>query len=260
MAERSGTRWDGAEYDRVNALQRWVADRSLAELSLVGDERVLDVGCGDGRISAQVAERLPSGSVLGLDPSPGMLAVARTRETANLSFVEGSVETMEYADAFDTVLSFNALHWVADHALALQRIRAALVERGTSLLQLVCDGERPSVEDVALATTADPRWASCFDGFAAPFHHTEPDVFAAQAQVAGLTLVMSRVDDLLWDFGTAADLRAWCRAGFADWLARLPDEPLREQFLLAVGSAYAEVVGSDHVVRFLQLRVHLRAG
>ena len=259
MGARTGTRWDGAEYDRVNALQRWVADRSLAELTLRGDERVLDVGCGDGRISAEVADRVPRGSVLGLDPSPGMLEVARTRETRNLRFAEGAVETMQYAGDFDAVLSFNALHWVHDHALALARIRAALVDDGTSLLQLVCDGERPSVEDVALATTADARWAACFEGFAAPFHHTDPEVLSALAAATGFDVVGARVDDLLWDFGAAADLRRWCRAGFADWLARLPDDDARDAFLLAVGSAYAGVVGSDHEVRFLQLRLHLRA-
>ncbi len=259
MDEQSGTRWDGAEYDRVNDLQRWVADRSLAELDLRGDERVLDVGCGDGRITAEVAARVPRGSVLGIDPSPGMLEVARTREAPNLAFAPGSVESMAYDAEFDAVLSFNALHWVADHDLAMRHVRQALVPDGTALLQFVCDGERPSIEDVALSVIRLPEWAAYVDGVAAPFHHSDPQLVAEKAERAGLAVTALRVDDLAWDFGTADALLAWCRAGFADWLVHLPDEAARAGFLAEVGAAYAEVVGSDHEVRFLQLRLHLQA-
>lgn len=259
MDAGSGTRWDGAQYDRVNGLQRWVADRTLAEVVLRGDERVLDVGCGDGRITAEVAARLPHGSVLGIDPSPGMLELARTRAGGTLSFAPGSVETMTYDAEFDTVLSFNALHWVADQARALENVRRALVSDGTALLQLVCEGERPSVEDVALTVTRDPRWRGSFAAVPPPFHHTWPEHLAELAVRAGFAVDDLRVDDLSWDFGDAGALRAWCRAGFGDWLVHLPDEAEREAFLTAVGAAYAEVAGSDHVVRFLQLRLALRA-
>jgi trans-aconitate 2-methyltransferase len=257
--DESGTRWDGAEYDRVNGLQRWVADRSLAELDLRGDERLLDVGCGDGRITAEVAARVPAGSVLGIDPSPGMLEVARTRAAPNLAFATGSFESMPYADEFDTVLSFNALHWVADQALALAHVRRALVSGGTSLLQLVCDGGRPSIEDVALAVTEQAPWTPWFDAVEAPFHHSDPGELVAHSERAGLQVSAMRVDDLTWDFGSAAGLLAWCRAGFADWLVHLPDETARDAFLAEVGTRYAAVAGSDHEVRFLQLRLHLRA-
>jgi trans-aconitate 2-methyltransferase len=166
---------------------------------------------------------------------------------------------MTYLDEFDAVLSFNALHWVADHALALARIRAALVPDGRAQLQLVCEGERPSVEDVALAVTHEERWRDRFAAVPPPYHHTEPDHLAELAREAGFIVVDLRVDDLEWDFGDAEALLAWCRAGFADWLVHLPDEPARAEFLSDVGTAYAEVAGSDHVVRFLQLHVALRA-
>jgi trans-aconitate 2-methyltransferase len=259
MEPGSGTRWDGAEYDRVNGLQRWVADRTLAEVVLRGDERVLDVGCGDGRITAEIAARVPDGSVLGIDPSPGMLELARSRATANLAFAPGAVETMSYADEFDTVLSFNALHWVADQAAALERIRRALVPAGGAVLQLVCEGERPSVEDVALAVTRRAPWQEAFVSVPPPYHHTPPERLAELAERAGFAVDELRVDDLSWDFGEPAALLAWCRAGFADWLVHLPDDDARDQWLAEVGTAYAEVAGDDHVVRFLQLRLALRA-
>ena len=118
--------WDGQSYREVSALQMWVATRSLAGVAMAGDERVLDLGCGDGRITAAVAEQLPDGSILGIDPSPRMIAAAGMFSSPRLRFAVGDVLSMGFRDEFDVVVSFNALHWVPDQHAALTRIRAAL--------------------------------------------------------------------------------------------------------------------------------------
>jgi len=249
--------WDGRRYDEVNALQRYVAEQALATLTLRGDERVLDVGCGDGRATAEIAARVPRGSVLGVDPSPRMLAVARDRVTAassNLTFAEGTAETLAFVAQFDVVVSFNALHWVADLGLALSNIRRALVEGGTAYLQLVCDGERPSVEDVTYDVTRTAPYAAFLGDRAPAYHHVDPAVVESLAREHGLSLGTGRVDDLAWDFGDAAALRDWLRVGFADWLRPLPDDAVREALLADAARAYEPVAGSASVVRFLQLR------
>ena len=114
--------WDGQSYREVSALQTWVATRSLAGVAMAGDERVLDVGCGDGRITAAVAEQLPDGSILGIDPSPRMIAAAGTFSSPRLRFAVGDVLSMGFRDEFDVVVSFNALHWVPQQDEALARM------------------------------------------------------------------------------------------------------------------------------------------
>ena len=256
-----GSDWDGRRYDEVSGLQRWVADQALATLDLRGDERVLDVGCGDGRVTAELAARVPRGAVVGVDPSPRMLEVARTRiATPNLSFETGTAETLPYRAEFDVVVSFNALHWVDELEVALTRIRASLVDGGTAYLQLVCEGDRPSVEDVTDAVTRRAPYAAHLGDRAPAFRHRRPEEVAALAEIAGLDLVASRVDDLLWDFGDAESLRSWLRVGFGDWLRPLPDDGAREALLAEAARDYAEVVGSPTVVRFLQLRDTFAAG
>ncbi len=257
-----GSDWDGRRYDEVNGLQRWVADQSLASLALRGDERVLDVGCGDGRITAELAARVPRGSVLGVDPSPRMLEVASGRvrpDVPNLAFAAGTAETLAYDGEFDVLVSFNALHWVADLGLALGRVRAALVPGGTAYLQLVCEGERPSVEDVTYAVTRREPYAALLGDVPPAYHHWEPAQVAALASSAGLELVEERVDDLAWDFGSAEAVRAWLSVGFADWLRPLPED-LREALVAQAADEYADVAGSPTVVRFLQLRDRFLAG
>src|SRR5947199_2208851 len=62
--------WDATEYRKVSGLQHWLAERALSGLQLSGAERVLDVGCGDGRITAGIAGALQRGEVISIDPSP----------------------------------------------------------------------------------------------------------------------------------------------------------------------------------------------
>jgi trans-aconitate 2-methyltransferase len=205
--------WDGWSYRKVSALQLWLATQTLRDVSLTGSEHVLDVGCGDGRFTAAIAEQLPAGSILGLDPSPRMVQAARTiPASSRLRFAVGDVLTMDYRDEFDAVVSFNVLHWVPDQHTALTRIRAALRDPGWALVQMVCRGERPSLEHVAMLTCATPAWQAHFVGFRAPFRHVDPARYGDLAARAGLRLVEQDVADLSWDFDSPAEFARWCRS------------------------------------------------
>ena len=74
--ERAMTEWTATEYARISALQRAMADEVLSLLQLRGDERILDVGCGNGRTTSEVASRVPQGTVAGVDASANMIAFA----------------------------------------------------------------------------------------------------------------------------------------------------------------------------------------
>jgi trans-aconitate 2-methyltransferase len=70
------TEWNARDYYRQSSLQHVMAEEELGLLTLEGTECILDVGCGDGKITAEIATRLPRGSVLGVDPSHEMIAFA----------------------------------------------------------------------------------------------------------------------------------------------------------------------------------------
>ena len=72
------TEWDAAEYSRRSSLQEAMAQEVLALLDLNGPERILDVGCGDGKITAEIAIRVPPASVVGVDPSRDMISFAQS--------------------------------------------------------------------------------------------------------------------------------------------------------------------------------------
>ena len=72
------TEWNAAEYSRRSSLQEAMAQEVLALLDLKDSERILDVGCGDGKITAEIASRVPRGSVVGVDPSGEMISFAQS--------------------------------------------------------------------------------------------------------------------------------------------------------------------------------------
>lgn len=249
--------WDGAGYAHISSLQRTMAEYSLAAVQVRGDERVLDVGCGDGFVTRSIAARLPHGSVLGVDPSPRMIATAQlAQEPTNVGFEVADVTSMTFDDEFDVVVSFNALHWVRAQTAAYGNIARALRAGGRVLVQFVCASDRPSVEQVAMDVAADQRWAGAFTDFVPPFVHVEVDEFTATVTAAGLDVVDVTVADREWDFGSRDAFVGWCTVGFADWTARLDPADV-PAFVDAVVDRYEAVVGRAGLFRFLQLRAEL---
>ncbi len=259
------TEWEARSYAHESALQKWVADASLATLTLAGTERALDLGCGDGKITAAIAVRLPEGSVLGIDPSADMIAFARARfppaEHRNLTFEVGDARTLQYREAFDLIVSFNALHWVVDQAAALHGIRDALTPGGRTLLQFVPDGERTCLEDVIEETRRSPRWARCFTGSRTPYVHFTPEQYRALAARCGLRVEHLDIEQKIWDFKTREAFVHFAEATFIEWTRMItPGE--RATFINDVLDRYRRVGdGSpeqENAFFFYQMRVALQ--
>ena len=112
--------WDAATYDRVADPQEEWAREVIDRLDLRGDETVLDAGCGTGRVTEQLAERLPDGRVVALDGSPAMVEAARGRLARfgdRVTYVVADLGApLPIADSsVDAILSTATFHWIADH-------------------------------------------------------------------------------------------------------------------------------------------------
>jgi trans-aconitate methyltransferase len=220
------TEWCATDYSRQSSLQQAMAEEQLGRLSLQGNERVLDIGCGDGKITAEIGARVPRGSVLGVDPSADMIRFASSHfdpgHWPNLRFEVADVRHLPYRQEFDLVVSFNALHWVPEQAQALASIRAALKSDGRAMLRLVPQGERKSLEDVIEDVRKRPRWAGYFTGFRTPYLHLAPQEYRALAEGAGLRVLGVTVQDEAWEFKTREAFQAFGHATFAEWTRHVP--------------------------------------
>lgn len=257
------TEWDAASYRAVSALQAWLADKSLAALALRGDERVLDVGCGDGRISAAIAARLPDGQVLGVDASQQMVDFAAAAFPAaahpNLRFAVADAAALALPPAYDVAVSFNALHWVRDDAAVLRGLHAAVLPGGRALLRFVPAGSRPSLEDVIEETCAGPAWRRWFAAHQTPFAHPEAPAYAALAARCGFTVERAAVVQETWDFGSRQAFTRFADATFVEWTRHLPADQ-HAAFIDDVLDRYAalEPPAAPHAFVFYQLEIALR--
>ena len=122
--------FDGKKYEIASAHQKEWGTRLIAELDLHGTERILDLGCGDGALSAQMADLVPNGEVVGIDASHGMVEAARSKGRMNLRFLLMDINELIYVEQFDVVFSNATLHWVKDHERLLRNVGRALRKGG----------------------------------------------------------------------------------------------------------------------------------
>jgi trans-aconitate 2-methyltransferase len=122
-------------YNKNSELQWNWANDAIKKHDWKGGERVLDVGCGDGKITALIASKVEQGSIIGLDISNEMIDFASSFfQRDNLSFIQGNVLKLPFKDQFDLIVSFNALHWVVDQKTALLSMKDSLVQGGKALI------------------------------------------------------------------------------------------------------------------------------
>lgn len=260
------TEWNPAGYDRIAQLQQAMAEEVLRHLAFDGGERVLDVGCGQGRITAAVATRVVRGSVLGVDASRDMVAYAQRHHSGpnhpNLSFAVADARDLSAHRDFDRLISFNALHWIPEQAAVLRSLRNTLRPRGQAHLRFVPSGPRSSLEDVLEQVAHRPRWATAFTGTNPPYVHPEPTEYARLAEAAGFKVLSMDRTDHCWDFETDAAFEAFARVTFVEWTRRLPESD-HLAFIREVLESYRPVSrerpGDDHCFRFYQLDAVLEA-
>jgi trans-aconitate 2-methyltransferase len=260
------TEWNAAEYSRRSSLQEAMAQEVLALLDLEDSERILDVGCGDGKITAEIASRVPEGSVIGVDPSVDMISFAQSHfgpaTRPNLRFEVADARRLPFKNEFDLVVSFNALHWIPEQDAALSSIHSALISGGRAQLRLVAAGARKSLENVVEETRRTSKWNAYFQDFHDPYLHLSSGEYAALAERNGFRVLSVNTKDHAWDFGSRAAFAGFCAAGCIEWTRRLP-EAERQEFINDVLDRYRAVAasnsGEENTFKFYQMDISLLA-
>ncbi len=145
--------WDGATYDRIaDPMTRW-GTGVLDRLPLTGEETVLDAGCGSGRVTEALLERLPGGRVIAADAAPSMLVEARRRLERfgdRVTFLECDLgRPLPVEGPVDAVFSTATFHWVPDHDALFGNLAAVLGPGGPLVAQCGGVGNVASVHRAA---------------------------------------------------------------------------------------------------------------
>jgi len=235
--------WDPADYHHHSASQQFWARELISKLALTGAERVLDLGCGDGKVTAEIAAQLPRGKVVGIDSSPEMIRFAREafppERWPRLGFLVKDVRELEFRDEFDIVFSNAALHWIVDHRPALAGIRRALVPGGRALLQMGGSGNAAAILEIIGLMADEADWHPFLGGFSCPYGFHEPATYRQWAAELGLHPVRLELVPKDMTHAGPAGLAAWIRTTWLPYLERIPSER-RAEFVDALVSRYLE--------------------
>jgi len=185
----SATRdWDGLLYDRISAPMEALGREVLARLELRGDETVLDAGCGSGRITEALIERLPRGRVIALDADRSMVQAARARlqrSGGQLDIRLGDLLELELTEPVDAVLSTATFHWIIDHDRLFGRLHAALAPGGRLVAQCGGEGNIDVLRSRANAVVARNPYSEHFRDWRAPWNYAAPGETRERLLAAG---------------------------------------------------------------------------
>lgn len=234
--------WDPADYAANSAAQLAWARELIARLELRGDERVLDVGCGDGKVTAEIARALPRGEIIGVDGSAEMIRFASATfpqsQFANLEFQSMDARELHCRQPFDILFSNATLHWVDDHPAFLRGAAACLKSGGR--LVVSCGG-KGNAQDVFAALRATLRlqpWRERFRNLKAPYFFHRPEDYEKWLPRFGFKAHSVRLANKPVAFPGRAGLAAWIRTTWLPYTQRVPAGQ-REAFIAEVVERFA---------------------
>jgi len=236
--------WDARVYDRVSGPQVAMAGPVIERLALRGDETVLDAGCGSGRVTKLLLDRLPEGRVIAVDSAPSMVVEARAALGPGVEVIQSDLTELQLDEQVDAVFSNAVFHWVPDHDALFARLHAALRPGGRLAAQCGGAGNVERFHEVAKEVGDEEPFAEYLAGWIGPWNFAGPEETERRLADAGFTNVRAWLDPHpVVPEHTLEYLRTVC---LGHHVLRLP-EGLRDEYVAAVAERCGQPVELDYV-------------
>ena len=216
--------FDGKKYEQASAHQKEWGTKLIAELELQGTERILDLGCGDGALSAHLADLVPNGEVIGVDASRGMIEAALSRVRKNLRFLLMDINELNFVEQFDVAFSNATLHWIKDHERLLRNVERALVRGGRLRFNFAGDGNCSHFFSVIREAMSAEGFAVHFAGFEWPWYMPYVEEYSALMDASAMNHGRVWGEDADRYFPDAEQMIKWIdQPSLVPFLAHVPD-------------------------------------
>lgn len=252
-------RWNAQDYAQNSQAQQQWAKELIAQLQLSGRENVLDLGCGDGKVTAEIAKIVDHGTVVGIDNSEAMIALAQGRypdqQYPNLSFRVMDAGSLSFTECFDVVFSNAVLHWVKQHQPVIDGLYRSLKTGGKILLRMGGKGDAAKMREAIDRVKESAPWSRYFIGFEFPYTFPGVDEYREMLKTAGFTVRRLELVTRDMSHDGREGLAGWIRTTWLPYTHRIPENH-RESFIEAVCSSYLDQVplcadGQAHVAMVL---------
>ena len=257
-------KWDAREYEKNSQGQQKWARELIEKISLKGTDNVLDLGCGDGKVTADISKIVSEGSIIGVDNSAEMIKLAKERYSEaiypNLSFQEMDVGNLQFNDRFEIIFSNAVLHWVKDQKAVIKGMFKSLKQGGRVILQMGGKGNAAGIVDVFSELQTEKKWNSYFNEFDFPFYFPETNEYKALLLDYGFTLNRIELIPKKMEHAGVEALKGWIRTTWLPYTERVPKEE-RERFIDIVSKEYIKrySANSKGLINVQMIRLEVEA-
>ncbi len=257
-------KWNAVDYTKSSSVQQRWARELIRKLNLKGSERLLDIGSGDGKVTAEIASHLPNGSVIGIDSSEDMIKLAQSMFSAdiftNLRFQLNDANNLSFENEFDIIFSNATLHWIFDHRPVLKGIYKSLKHGGKILLQMGGHGNADEVINALAGMLKKDEWRKYFDGFNFSYGFFSPDEYSLWLREAGLNAKRAELISKDAVHQGISGFKSWIRTTWLPYTQHLPEEK-RELFISQLADEYLQQHPADEngIVHVNMMRLEVEA-
>jgi trans-aconitate methyltransferase len=256
--------WDAKDYAKNSQNQYQWAKELFPKLKLTRNENLLDIGCGDGKITAELAKCIPNGLVVGIDSSAQMIKLSQNtfpkRDYPNLSFQVMDTRKLIFQNEFDIIFSNAVLHWIVDQKAVLQGVQRSLKTGGKLLFQMAGKGNAQAVLGILNNLLDEELWKEFFEGFVFPYGFFSAEEYAAFLVEAGLKPLRMELFSNDMKHAGEEGLAGWIRTTWLPYTERLPIEK-REMFVNEIVKRYRKnhPIDADGIVHLGMMRLEVEA-
>lgn len=247
--------WNPKDYAKNSQNQFKWAKELIPKLLLRGNEALLDIGCGDGKITAEIAQSLPNGRVVGVDSNRGMIKLAQEtypkKDNPNLSFQVMDARSLAFQDEFDIAFSNAALHWIIDQTTVLKGVHRSLKPNGRVLFQMAGKGNAQAIIGLLDEMRFEPEWHGYFSDFMFPYAFLGAEEYRILLSKTGFVPLRVELFPKDMQFPSREGVAGWVRTTWLPFIERVPLEK-RDIFISEIVSRYlasypAGVNGTVHL-------------
>lgn len=256
--------WNAKDYAKNSANQYAWAKELIPKLKLQGDEALLDIGCGDGKITAEIAKALPKGRVVGIDSSQEMIHLAQTTfpqaDYPNLSFQLMDARKLIFQPVFDKIFSNATLHWIPNQSAVLFGIERCLKPGGSLLFQMAGKGNAQEIISLLDNMLSLVPWKPYFEGFKFPYGFFSQEEYTDFLLEEGLKPLRVELFPKDMKFKGIEGLAGWVRTTWLPFTEKLPEE-LKGQFINELVSRYVKIhpVDAEGMIHLGMIRLEVEA-
>lgn len=254
--------WNPEDYAKNSDAQLKWSRELRSHLNLKGNESILDVGCGDGKITADFAATFPSSRVMGIDSSPQMIDYAKktypTSQYFNLSFACIDARSINFQHEFDLVFSNATLHWVDNHQAFLKGTSSALRNNGRLITSCGGQGNAADILQVFSELITSQPWSIYFEDFHLPYFFYGLQDYQLWLQQSGLQIKRLELVPKDMTHQGKKGLTGWIRTTWMPFHNRIPKDQ-QDSFIEQVVNLYLAKIPLDSEglthVRMVRLEV-----